>query len=95
MNDLRLIYWRLFNFLTRRVLACSFLVGGIVLFIASVPNVFPGGTVQYDGQATDDMGFRVISVLFPLIVVVLGIFLFRVKPYYPHSISLRANDVED
>lgn len=64
-------------------MAPSFVVVGLVLFFTSIPNILPGGTVQYDGAPTDDFLFRVISVLFPLIVSFLGVLLFRIKPYYP------------
>lgn len=86
MNSYRLSYWRFFNFLTRRVMASCFMFGGLILFIYGVPNLLPGGTVQVNGQPTDDIVFRLFSVLFPLIMTVLGIFLFRANPYYPSSV---------
>lgn len=75
-------------------MAVGFIFGGIVLFIYGVPNILPGETVQLNGQPTDDMVFRFFSALFPLIVMVLGIFLFRVKPYYPSFIIRTAQEVE-
>jgi len=85
--NIRILYWRLFNFLIRRVIAVGFMFGGAILFISGVPDILPGGTVQFNGQPTDDAVIRFFSVLFPLIVVVLGIFLFRVNPYCPSSIK--------
>lgn len=67
-------------------MASCFIFGGLALFISGVPNILPGGTVQLNGQPTDDLVFRLFSALFPLIATVLGFFLFRVKPYYPSSV---------
>jgi hypothetical protein len=89
------LYWRFFNFLIRRIMAVGFILGGIVLFIYGIPSILPGGTVQLNGQPTDDMVFRFFSALFPLIVVVLGIFLFRIKPYYPSSIIRTAQEAQN
>lgn len=80
---IRKLFWQFFNFLIRRIIALGFVFGGIILFIYGVPSILPGGTVQFNGEPTDDMVLRFFSALFPLVVVVLGIFLFRAKPYYP------------
>jgi hypothetical protein len=80
------LYWQFLNFLIRRIVAVGFVFGGIVLFVYGVPSILPGGIVQFNGQPTDDMVFRIFSALFPLVVVVLGIFLFRAKPYYPGNL---------
>lgn len=82
----RKLYWRFLNFLIRRVVATAFVSGGIILFIYGMPSILPGGTVQVNGEPTDDMVFRFFSALFPLVLVVLGIFLFRAKTYYPGNL---------
>jgi hypothetical protein len=73
-------------------MALGFIFGGFILFIYEAPDILPGGTVQLNGQPTDDIVIRLFSALFPLIMMVLGIFLFRVKPYYPSSIMRKAQD---
>lgn len=75
-------------------MALGFIFGGFILFIYGIPNILPGGTVQLNGEPTDDIVFRLFSALFPLIVVVLGVFLFRAKPYYPSSMSHAVKEVE-
>jgi hypothetical protein len=87
VDSARLLYWRSFNFLTKRIMAPCFIIGGFVIFIYGVPNILPGGTVQLNGQPTDDMIIRLFSVLMPLIMSVSGVFLFRAKPYYPSSVT--------
>lgn len=83
---IRKLYWQFLNFLIRRIVASGFVFGGTVFFIYGVPGILPGGIVQFNGQPTNDMVFRFFSALFPLVVVVLGIFLFRAKPYYPGNL---------
>lgn len=85
--NIRKSYWQFFNFLVRRVIAVGFILGGAILFIYGLVNILPGGTVQFNGQSTDDLFLRFFSALFPLIVVMLGIFLFRANPFYPSSIT--------
>jgi hypothetical protein len=82
----RKLYWQFLNLLIRRILAAGFVCGGIVLFIYGIPSILPGGTAPFNGQPTGDIVFRLFSALFPLLVVVLGIFLFRAKPYYPGNL---------
>ena len=77
------LYWRFFNFMVRRVVAVCFTVGGSYAALASVPIVLPGGTVVIDGARTDDMVIRAFTVVFPLVVALLGIALFRSKPFVP------------
>ena len=80
---LALTYWRVFNFMTRRVMAVCFVVGGLVLFAFGVPTLLPGGTVMVNGAASDDMVYRAFGTLTPLLLSVLGGALFRTKPYLP------------
>jgi uncharacterized BrkB/YihY/UPF0761 family membrane protein len=76
-------HWKLFNLLTRRLMAFSFILGGLVLAIYGVPSVLPGGTVLVEGVPSDDLVFRWLVVLLPLLVVFLGIALYRVAPFVP------------
>ena len=64
-------------------MALGFVIAGLILAVAALPNLLPGGTVQYNGAPTDDMVFRFTSVVFPLIVSLLGVLLFRAEPFYP------------
>lgn len=54
-----------------------------MLAIYGIPNLLPGGTVHVDGIPSDDLVFRWVSVLLPLLVVVLGIALFKAAPFVP------------
>jgi len=83
MNNWRSLYWNFFNFLTRRVMALGFVGVGIILSVSALPNLLPGGTVQDNGVPSDDIVLRTFSVVFPLIVSLLGVLLFRAKPFYP------------
>lgn len=76
-------YWRTFNFLIRRVFAIGSISAGIVLAIVDIPALLPDGTVNVDGVPTSDLVFRLLSVAVPLLFVIIGLALFRVKPYYP------------
>ncbi len=76
-------YWRVFNFLVRRIVAVVFAVGGLVMALVSVGAILPGGTINVDGVASTDLVFRWSAVLLPLVVATLGVALFRVKPFNP------------
>lgn len=76
-------YWRVFNVLVRRIVAVVFAVGGVVVALASVHAILPGGTVNVDGVPSTDLVFRWSAVLLPLVVATLGVALFRVKPFTP------------
>jgi hypothetical protein len=78
-------YWRVFNFLVRRVMAVVFAIGGFILACTSVPAMFPGGTINVDGVPSDDLVFRWVAVVLPMVVAALGVALFRVKPFLPLS----------
>ena len=76
-------HWKFFNFLTRRVMALSFIFGGIIMTMLSLPSILPGGTVMVDGNPSDDLVLRWFVFLLPLVVVLLGIALYRVAPFEP------------
>ena len=80
------IYWRLINFLVRRVTAVGFIVVGSILVLEFLPALMdPAGTIPVNGVPESDLGFRLMGVAFPAIVVVLGVLLFRAKPFYPDT----------
>lgn len=76
-------HWKLFNFLARRVIAVGFVVGGSVLAGYGVSNVLPGGTVLVNGIPSDDLVFRWVTFLLPLLFVPFGIALFKAAPFLP------------
>lgn len=76
-------YWRVFNFLVRRVMAVAFVIGGVILTCTSVPAIFPGATINVDGVPSDDLFFRWAAVVLPMLVATLGVALYRVKPFSP------------
>ena len=77
------IYWRAFNFLARRVVATCFLFGGLVVAGSNITAVLPGGTISVDGYLSSDILLRIAVVVVPLFMAVVGVLLFRSKPYYP------------
>jgi len=77
-------YWRIFNFLVRRVVAVVFAVGGIVEALASIHSVLPGDIISVNGVASDDLVFRWSAVVLPLVVAALGLALYRAKPFAPN-----------
>ncbi|MBC3873365.1 hypothetical protein [Undibacterium flavidum] len=77
------IHWKSFNFLTRRVMALSFIVGGAISTMYGIPSILPGGTILVEGVPSDDLVLRWTVVLLPSLVVVLGIALYRVAPSEP------------
>ena len=78
-------YWRIFNFLVRRVVAVAFVVGGVAIAFASVHAVLPGGTINVDGVPSSDLVFRWSAVVLPLVMALLGVGLYRAKPFTPNS----------
>ena len=60
------LYWRMFNFLTRRIVAPSFAVGGIIVGLSNIGSVLPGGMVNINGVPSDDLIMRWTGVVMPL-----------------------------
>jgi hypothetical protein len=77
------IYSRAFNFLARRVIATCFFLGGLVVAGSNITAVFPGGTISVNGYLSSDIFLRTAVVVIPLFMAVVGVLLFRSKPYYP------------
>jgi putative acetyltransferase len=79
------IYWRVFDFVARRLIAVWFMLGGTVLVFYFLPSLLdPNGTILVNGKPDSDFGMRLIAVLFPGIFVAVGVFLlFFCKPLVP------------
>ena len=69
--------------MVRRIVAPGFVAAGAIVGAWNLPSVLPGGTVGVNGRPSSDMVMRVLSVALPFLVAVLGVLLFRAKPYYP------------
>ena len=80
------LYWRLFNFLARRVVAVGFMVVGSILCLYFLPSLIdPKGTIPVNGVPESDIVYRVLAVVLPAIVAALGVLLYRVRPWYPQG----------
>jgi hypothetical protein len=77
------LYWRFFSFVVRRIIAVGFFVAGCWGALSNLPMLLPGGAVVIDGVREDDLGMRALMVGFPLLFAVLGVALFRAKPFVP------------
>ncbi len=77
------LHWRLFNFLARRIVAPGFVVVGFLLAAFNIPSLFPGGTINVDGIPSNDIVMRLFAVVLPLVVAVMGVAMFKAKPYLP------------
>lgn len=73
------------NFLARRVVGPGFVVVGTLLAGDNLSGLLPGGTTLVEGVPSDDLVLRWVAVFFPALVAVLGLALFRAKPYLPKS----------
>jgi hypothetical protein len=79
-------YWRLFNFLARRVVAVGFMIVGSILCLYFLPSLIdPKGTIPVNGIPESDIVYRLFAVVLPAIVAGLGLLLYRVRPWYPGS----------
>lgn len=76
-------YWRIFNFVVRRVVAVAFAVGGLVITLANISAVLPGGHIGFNGIPSTDLVLRWAAVVLPLVVAALGVALYRVRPFTP------------
>jgi hypothetical protein len=78
------LYWRVFNFMVRRVVAVGFVVVGGLIAISNVPSlVDPDGTVLVNGQPQSDLFYRIFVVVLPAVIAVLGVLLYRSAPFAP------------
>ncbi len=78
------IYWRLFNFFVRRVLAITWVVIGLIVACGNFPLPLPGATVEVAGTSTNDLFYRISAVVLPLLGAVAGVLMYRADPYRPH-----------
>ena len=79
------LYWRIFNFLVRRVVAVGFVVGGLVVGLVNLPALLPGGIVNVGGSPSSDIAIRLVAVILPMVVGALGVALYRVAPFDPRK----------
>jgi hypothetical protein len=81
------LYWRIFNFFVRRVVAVGFVVVGLVIGAVNLSSLLPGGTINVDGSPSSDIVLRLVAVLLPIVVAAIGVALFRVAPFDPSKSS--------
>jgi len=82
--DISKAYWRFFNFLVRRVVGVAFIIGGSVVALSWLPALLsPHGTIPVNGVEESDLFYRAFAVVLPALMAVLGVFLYRVKPFVP------------
>jgi hypothetical protein len=78
-------YWRFFNFMVRRVLAVWLVFVGSIMCVYFLPSLLdPKGTIPVNGVPESDVVYRLFAVLMPALMAVLGVLLYRVRPY-PHG----------
>jgi hypothetical protein len=78
------LYWRVFNFWIRRVVAVGFMVVGGLIAVSYLPSlVDPNGTVLVNGQPQNDLFYRIVAVVLPAVVAALGVMLYRAAPFVP------------
>jgi len=82
-------YWKLFNFLVRRVVAAGFIIVGLIVSYFGVNDLIAENPRQTDHVV------RWITVLMPLLVVALGVLLARTTPYVPSGKDGIKRTVED
>lgn len=81
----RRLYWDFVNFLTRRVVAISFIAGGTAMGIMGSGYLLPGATVLVNGSPSDDLVMRLFAALMPWVMMALGVLLYRVAAFYPND----------
>jgi hypothetical protein len=78
-------FWKLFSFFGRIFGWGAMIIGGIVA-ITYIPRlVDPNGTINVNGIEETDLFYKVVAVLFPLLIAVAGGFMIRTKPYHPFT----------
>lgn len=73
-------YLAVLNFAIRRVVACGFVGVGMLLTVLNLQYLQPGATIDFNGQPSNDLFIRFVSVGFPALVAFFGVLLFRAKP---------------
>jgi hypothetical protein len=82
--DISKAYWLFFNFMVRRVVAVAFIIGGSIVALSWLPALFsPNGTIPVNGVEESDLFYRAFAVVLPTLAAVLGVFLYRAKPFVP------------
>lgn len=78
-------HYRVLNFLARRVVAPAFVVIGGYAAAVNASALLPGGSTLVNGTASTDLVFRISAVVLPLVIAVLGVALYRMKPFVPSA----------
>ncbi len=73
----------IFNFFARRIFGPSCVFVGTILALTNIGAILPGGTINMNGAPTDDLVLRIFAVVWPSVMAVLGVALYRAKPYAP------------
>ncbi len=71
------------DFVGRRVISVIFAIGGTILAVVNLRFLLPGATMEFDGKPTDDIVLRTVAFVFPLVIAVLGVLMYRVPPRSP------------
>jgi hypothetical protein len=71
---------RFVSFLVRRVIAPGFIIIGSIVAIYDTRYLMPGATIPVNGVPSDDLIYRIVSVVVPLLVLGVGILLYRAPP---------------
>jgi hypothetical protein len=77
-------YWRVFNFMVRRVVAVMFVIVGLIGALSSLPALFnPNGFIPVNGIPDRDIVYRIIAFALPAVMAVFGVLIYRAKPFEP------------
>jgi hypothetical protein len=77
-------YWRVFNFMMRRVVAVMFVIVGTIGALSSLPALFnPDGSVPLNRIPDRDIVYRIIAFALPAVIAVFGVLIYRAKPFEP------------
>lgn len=77
------MWLRVFDFYVRRFFAVAAMIVGLILVLVDMPALLPGHKINVNGVPSSDWFSRLFGVVMPLLVVLFGRWLFRLKPIYP------------
>lgn len=81
-------YWRVFNFVVRRVVAVVFVIVGSIGALSSLPALFnPNGSIPVNGPPDRDIVYRIIAFVLPGVMAVFGVLIYRAKPFVPPGVK--------
>jgi len=76
-----------FNFLVKFLGFCFFIVGIPMTIGNAIFYLYLNNPINVNGQETDDIVFKLFSVVFPALFTMVGYMLIRAKGYYPWYIN--------